>query len=62
MAAWGFVAIDKSGKEIKGSREADNEEQALRELKAQGLIVLEITEQNALTKDISIDIGGNPSV
>lgn len=61
MAAWGFVAIDKSGKEIKGSREADNEEQALRELKAQGLIVLEITEQNALTKDISIDIGGKPS-
>lgn len=61
MAAWGFVAIDKSGKEIKGSREADNEEQALRELKAQGLIVLEMTEQNALTKDISIDIGGKPS-
>lgn len=62
MAAWGFVAIDKSGKEIKGSREADNEEQALRELKAQGLIVLEMTEQNALTKDISIDFGGKPSV
>lgn len=61
MAAWGFVAIDKSGKEVKGSREADNEEQVLRELKAQGLIVLEVTEQNALTKDISIDIGGKPS-
>ncbi len=61
MAAWGFVAIDKSGKEVKGSKEADNEEQVLRELKAQGLIVLEVTEQNALTKDISIDIGGKPS-
>lgn len=61
MAAWGFVAIDKSGKEIKGSKEANNEEQALRELKAQGLIVLEMTEQNAFTKDISIDIGGKPS-
>ncbi len=61
MAAWGFVAIDKSGKEIKGSKEADNEEQVVRELKAQGLIVLDITQQNALTKDISIDIGGKPS-
>ncbi len=61
MAAWGFVAIDKSGKEIKGSKEADNEEQVARELKAQGLIVLDITQQNALTKNISIDIGGKPS-
>jgi type IV pilus assembly protein PilC len=61
MAAWGFVAIDKSGKEIKGSKEADSEEQVLRELKAQGLIVLDVTEQNALTKDISIDIGGKPT-
>lgn len=33
----------------------------LRELKAQGLIVLDVTEQNALTKDISIDIGGKPT-
>lgn len=61
MASWGFVAIDKGGKEIKGSKEADSEEQVLRELKAQGLIVLDVTEQNALTKDISIDIGGKPS-
>ena len=61
MAAWGFVAIDKSGKEIKGSKEADSEEQVLRELKAQGLIVLDVTEHNALTKDISIDIGGKPT-
>lgn len=61
MAAWGFVAIDKSGKEIKGSKEADNEEQVKRELKAQGLIVLEVTEQNALTKDISFDFGGSPT-
>lgn len=61
MASWGFVAIDKGGKEIKGSKEADSEEQVLRELKAQGLIVPDVTEQNALTKDISIDIGGKPS-
>ncbi|MDE6847428.1 MAG: type II secretion system F family protein [Lachnospiraceae bacterium] len=61
MAAWGYVAIDRSGKEIKGSRDADSKEQVTRELKNQGLIVLDITEQNALTKDISFDFGGKPT-
>ena len=61
MADWGYVAIDKSGKEIKGSKEAENEEQVKRELKAQGLIVLEVTEQNALTNDINFDFGGKPT-
>ena len=61
MATWGYVAVDKNGKELKGSRDADNKEQALRELKNQGLIILDITEQNALTKEISIDFGGKPT-
>ncbi len=61
MAAWGYVAIDKGGKEIKGSRDADNKELVLRDLKNQGLIVLEITEQNMLTRDINIDFGGKPT-
>lgn len=61
MAAWGYVAIDKGGKEIKGSKDADNKELVLRDLKNQGLIVLEITEQNMLTKDINIDFGGKPT-
>lgn len=61
MATWGYVAIDKSGKEIKGSKEADNEELIKRELKNQGLIVLEVTPQNALTKDISLDFSSGPT-
>ena len=61
MATWGYVAVDKNGKELKGSRDADSKEQALRELKNQGLIVLDVTEQNALTKEISIDFGGKPT-
>lgn len=61
MATWGYVAIDKSGKETKGSRDADNKEQVTRELKNQGLIVLDITEQNALTRDISFDFGKKPT-
>lgn len=61
MATWGYVAVDKSGKELKGSKDADSKEQALRELKNQGMIILEMTEQNALTKDISLDFGGKPT-
>lgn len=61
MATWGYVAIDKTGKEIKGSKEADNEELIKRELKNQGLIVLEVTPQNALTKDISLDFSSGPT-
>lgn len=61
MATWGYVAIDKTGKEVKGSREAEVEEQVRRELKSQGLIVLEVTQQNALTKDISLDFSKGPT-
>ncbi|MBD5519728.1 MAG: type II secretion system F family protein [Lachnospiraceae bacterium] len=61
MADWGYVAVDKSGKEVKGSKSADNAEQVSRELKNQGLTVLEIKEATALTKDISFDFGGNPT-
>ena len=61
MATWGYVAVDKSGKEIKGSRDAESREQATRELKNQGLIVLEVNEQSMLTREISIDIGGKPT-
>ena len=61
MATWGYVAIDKSGKELKGSRDGDNIEQVTRELKNQGLIILELNEQSMLTKDISFDFGGKPT-
>lgn len=60
MANWGYVAIDKNGKEIKGSKEADSQESVTRELKQQGLIVLEVKEQNALTKDINISFDKKP--
>ena len=60
MASWGYVAIDKNGKEIKGSKEADSQEALMRELKNQGLIVLDVTEQNALTKDINISFDTKP--
>lgn len=60
MASYGYEAIDKAGKVIKGSVEADNEEKAKSELKQQGLTLLELKTQSALTKDLNIEIGGYP--
>lgn len=58
MATYGYLAIDKSGKEIKGSIDSDNEKLAMATLRQQSLIPIEIKEQNLLTKDIQIDLSG----
>lgn len=60
MATFGYTAVNRAGKEIKGSIEADDEAKALMEIKAKGLTMLTIKKQNALTKDIGLDIGGYP--
>ena len=59
MASYGYEAINKMGKELKGSIEADTEDMARAQLKQQGLIVLSLSSQSLLTKDINIEIGGS---
>lgn len=60
MAAYGYEALDTNNKVVKGSIEADSVDRARAELKQQGLILLEIKEQNVFTKDVNIEIGGYP--
>ena len=60
MATYGYRAITKAGKEVKGSVEADNRDLAIAELRRQELTVIDVSEQNFLTKDIDIQIGGWP--
>ncbi|MBO6112197.1 MAG: type II secretion system F family protein [Lachnospiraceae bacterium] len=60
MASYGYVAIDATGKEIKGSIEADNPNVVIDKLSAQNLTVIDVSEQSILNKDIQIDIGGKP--
>ena len=62
MAAYGYEAIDKAGKEVKGSIEADSMEKARQDLKGQGYTVLDLGEQSLMTKDLNFEIGGKPSV
>ena len=57
MADYSYIAIEKNGKEIKGSMESDSREKVEQKLRSQGCIPLEIKEQNALQKDIKIGVG-----
>ncbi len=61
MATYGYEAVDRSGKIVKGSMEANNLDLAKAELKKQGLTVVNLSEQSMLTKDINIDLGGKPT-
>ena len=57
MASYGYEAINKMGKEMRGSIDADSIEQAREKLKQQGFIVLSLKEESFLTKDINISFG-----
>lgn len=57
MASYGYEAINKMGKEVKGSMDADTLEQAREKLKQQGLIVISLKEESFLNKDINITFG-----
>lgn len=61
MATFGYEAVDRSGKTIKGSIDADDVDLAKMELKRQGLTIVSLGEQNIFTKDIEIDLGGKPT-
>lgn len=60
MATFGYKAIDRAGKQVKGSIDADNLEKARTELKKKEFIVLNISEQSFLTKDIDLQFSGKP--
>ncbi len=60
MAAYGYEAIDASGKTVKGSCEAEGVEDVRGILKSQGLILVSVKEQNLFSKDINISIDSKP--
>ena len=60
MAAYSYTAIDKVGRDRKGSVEAETKEKAREQLKLDGLMALTISEQSLMTRDINLNIGGKP--
>lgn len=57
MPGFSYVAVDKRGKEKRGSLEAETRERALEQLKAEGLIPVSVREQGVLNKEIDFSIG-----
>lgn len=61
MSQFSYEAINKLGKEVKGSVEASTEADVIYKLKQQGLTVVNVKQQGLLTQDINIQIGGYPT-
>jgi type IV pilus assembly protein PilC len=62
VATFAYEAINAEGKLIKGSLEADNVDRARDSVKAQGLTVVSVGTQGALSKDLNFDISKGPNV
>ena len=60
MAAFGYVAIDKTGKEVKGSISAESIEQARQQLRQKDLTLTSLKEQGALSAEFSVDFSKKP--
>ncbi len=61
MASFAYEAINRNGRTVKGSVESDTIEHARTEVKKLGLTPVDVKAQNALNKDLNIEIGGKPS-
>lgn len=53
MASYSYIAINKLGKELKGTVSAESQTKASEELKKGGLTIVSLGEVGALSKDIS---------
>ena len=58
MADWTYQIIDQSGKERKGNIVAESDAAAKNKLKMYGNMVISLTKETALTKEISFSVGG----
>jgi len=59
MANYVYEAIDSKGKKIKGKVVAEDEQDAIRQLKDKNLYVVEINEDNILNKEIDVKFLNN---
>jgi len=59
VATYEYIAVDRMGKQKKGTMEAQNEDRVKEFVKNEGLIPISVKEQNFLNKDISF---GNKKV
>jgi type IV pilus assembly protein PilC len=55
MAMYSYTAVNRAGKETRGTIETDSREKAAGRLKEDGLTILSLTESGALNKDVNLD-------
>lgn len=58
MDSFSYTAISLDGKEKKGSMEATSADKVVEQLKADGLIPVNVAQQSALSKDLNLSFGG----
>lgn len=61
MAEFGYEAVTREGKTLKGSITADDSSAAMQQLKQKGYIVTELNEKGMLDRDIKISFDKKPS-
>ncbi|MDE6232974.1 MAG: type II secretion system F family protein, partial [Lachnospiraceae bacterium] len=57
MPNFKYVAYSKDGKEVKGSIEAVDQEDAAKKIKEQGQMVVKVEAEGALDKDLNLSFG-----
>lgn len=62
MPSFKYTAYGKDGKEIKGSIEADDKQDALAQLKSGGSIPISVEEEGMFDKDLNFSFGGGKKV
>lgn len=62
MPSFKYTAYGKDGKEIKGSIEADDKQDALAQLKSGGSIPISVEEEGIFDKDLNFSFGGGKKV
>ena len=51
-----YVILSKAGKEVKGTLEANSQQEAAQKLKEGGNTLISLTEANALSKEVEVGI------
>ena len=61
MTEYNYIALDKTGKQQKGSLVAETERFALEQLRSEGLYPTQLRKSTLLTKDLDVHIGSKVS-
>ena len=62
METFSYKAVDASGKDVKGTVDAESRDEAVRKIKEQGFLPVSVGKQGALDKDVDISFIGKKKI